>query len=341
MERRLRHFIAGSCAIFAFGACLTIYLYRSAGSRFTRLRPFADVMVGPGTEIYCGRRSILRGPHQKVLSYSLYGVRGKSRAAGPYEQLISGIPEYVNKWYPGWVMRIYTNYSRENEQVASWMKTLEDKFPNLDFCHVENLPGIVGDIQTTQSNGRVWRYLPMMDPLVDTFVSRDSDSPVSERESAAVKEWMESGYLFHAMKDHSAHHGPVFVGLWGAKVSQNRSFVHYLGRKMLFESEPSNDGGLDQYLLHHVLWNEAQQHFVSPALIPTAATASIEGHPPSLFQMVHASFNCDEFVGGAMRPYPTRREGGFWLGSGPRHHQFKQECPLKYRPKEHPDWVFC
>ncbi|CAG0892080.1 unnamed protein product [Darwinula stevensoni] len=87
---------------------------------------------------------------------------------------------------------------------------------------------------------------------------------------------------------------------------------------MIFESKPSNDEGLDQYLLHYVLWNEAKEHF-----------------------MVHASFTCDEFVGGVTRPYPTRREGGFWLGSGTKHAPLVKECPLKCRPKEHPDWVNC
>ncbi|CAG0897369.1 unnamed protein product [Darwinula stevensoni] len=32
-------------------------------------------------------------------------------------------------------------------------------------------------------------------------------------------------------------------GLWGANVSQNRSFVHYLGRKMVFESKTSDEEG--------------------------------------------------------------------------------------------------
>ncbi|CAG0904011.1 unnamed protein product [Darwinula stevensoni] len=319
MGHPLRYFLAGSCAIFAFGALLNVYRDRPA--RSSSVRPFLnvpDASIGPETEIFCGRRSISRGPNQKVLSYSLFGVEGASRAAGPYETLVSGILDGVRKWYPGWVVRIYTNYSSENEEVASWMKSLEEKFPIVDFCHVENLPGIVGDVQTRQSNGRVWRYLPMMDPLVDAFASRDSDSPVSSGEAAAVKEWVESEYLLHAMKDHPAHHGPVFAGLWGAKVSQNRSFVHYLGRKMVFESKTSDDEGLDQDLLRDVLWDEAREHFLVPA-----------------------SFTCDEFVGGETRPFPTRRDGGFWLGSGTRYAPLVKECPLKCRPKVHPDWVYC
>ncbi|CAG0889113.1 unnamed protein product [Darwinula stevensoni] len=169
-------------------------------------------IIGPDGNIPCSSRSILRGPHQKVISYSLYGPMGKPRAEASYEKLIFEIPDSAKTWYPGWVVRIYTNYSREDENATSWMRTIEDKFPSVDFCHVASLPGLSGDIQRVQSNGRVWRFLPMMDPLVDIFVSRDSDSPLSEREAAAVKEWLESKYIFHAMRDHPHHWQPAFAG---------------------------------------------------------------------------------------------------------------------------------
>ncbi|CAG0889970.1 unnamed protein product, partial [Darwinula stevensoni] len=189
---------------------------------------------------------------------------------------------------------------------------------SVDFCHVASLPGLSGDIQRVQSNGRVWRFLPMMDPLVDIFVSRDSDSPLSEREAAAVKEWLESKYIFHAMRDHPHHWEPAFAGLWGAKVSQNRGHVQHLGRKLIFESGRSNNDGWDQQLLKNVLWPEAHQDF-----------------------LVHASFHCDKFGDGETRAFPTRRPGGFWLGSGTRHPPIFDECPLNCRPKEHPDWTTC
>ena len=84
----------------------------------------------------------------------------------------------------------------------------------------------------------------------------------------------------------------------------------------------------------------------SPATIREWDTSSrkcccIEGYPLPQFQMVHASYTCDEYVGGETRPYPTRREGGFWLGSGTRYPPLLKECPLKCRPKDHPDWVNC
>ena len=133
-----------------------------------------------------------------------------------------------------------------------------------------------------------------------------------------------------------------WTGLWGAKVSQNRSFVEYLGRKMIFESGRNNDNGYDQKLLMSVLWPEAEQDFVSLSKRSLAYEYIEELTNSSCdLQLVHASFHCDKFVGGETRAFPTRRKHGFWLGSGTRHPPISATCPLQCRPKEHPDWTTC
>ena len=53
--------------------------------------------------------------------------------------------------------------------------------------------------------GALWRFLPLSDPLVDTFVSRDLDSRLSNREAAAVRQWLASNRTFHIMRDHWDH----------------------------------------------------------------------------------------------------------------------------------------
>ncbi len=42
-------------------------------------------------------------------------------------------------------------------------------------------------------------------PQVDVWVSRDLDSRFSDREAAAVAEWLASDEPFHAMRDHPGH----------------------------------------------------------------------------------------------------------------------------------------
>lgn len=56
--------------------------------------------------------------------------------------------------------------------------------------------------------------LPLLDELVDTFMSRDSDSKIIPREAEAVREWLASDKVFHIMRDHPAHclFGPILGG---------------------------------------------------------------------------------------------------------------------------------
>ena len=56
------------------------------------------------------------------------------------------------------------------------------------------------------SVGQVWRFAPMVDPLVSEFHSRDLDSIISHREFAAVNDWLSNtNRTFHIMRDHKQH----------------------------------------------------------------------------------------------------------------------------------------
>ena len=56
------------------------------------------------------------------------------------------------------------------------------------------------------SVGQVWRFAPMVDPLVSEFHSRDLDSIISNREFAAVNDWLSNtNRTFHIMRDHKQH----------------------------------------------------------------------------------------------------------------------------------------
>ena len=190
---------------FTISFLLYLLVNHPIGLSLDRLRELLNLTatIDPGGDSLCSRQSTLRGPHQKIVSYSLYG-HFRNRAIGPYEKLLFKIPASVKIWYPGimelifqslntssiisileklcnssivltgWVVRIYTNYSTVDEDITAWMDAIKDRYPFVDFCHVTSLPGLSEDIQRNQSNGRVWRFLPMMDPLVDVFVSRSA-----------------------------------------------------------------------------------------------------------------------------------------------------------------------
>ena len=79
---------------------------------------------------------------------------------------------------------------------------------NVDFCDVTQLPGYseasAGQILRFRDASYMlpmsWRWLPLGDDFVDTFVSRDTDSCIFEREVSAVNEWLGETTLFHVMR---------------------------------------------------------------------------------------------------------------------------------------------
>ncbi len=72
-----------------------------------------------------------------------------------------------------------------------------------------------GDLSSV--NGRMWRFLPLGDPTVDIFVSRDLDSLETKRVGDAVTEWESYNKTFHVMRDSQWHKTEILAGLWGAK----------------------------------------------------------------------------------------------------------------------------
>jgi len=63
----------------------------------------------------------------------------------------------------------------------------------------------------------MWRFQFGEDEGVDTLLSRDADSRIELREVEAVREWLESPYEFHVMRDHPWHNVPILAGMFGAR----------------------------------------------------------------------------------------------------------------------------
>jgi hypothetical protein len=68
--------------------------------------------------------------------------------------------------------------------------------------------------------GAFWRFDVTIRTDVNCWLIRDCDSRINYREVAAVKEWLESDYDFHVMRDHPTHEQwPIMGGMWGGKCS--------------------------------------------------------------------------------------------------------------------------
>ena len=140
---------------------------------------------------------------RKVISFSVWGsdpdyLVGAEKNA-----------ELASSVYPGWETWFYVERGTDVDLEGKAGKVI----------YYESEPG---------SDGMFQRFRPMQDPSVDVFISRDSDSRLSDREYQAVQEWLSSDKQFHAMRDHQAHAIPVLGGMWGAKRNGliNLSFIY-------------------------------------------------------------------------------------------------------------------
>ena len=51
------------------------------------------------------------------------------------------------------------------------------------------------------------------------YIARDLDSRFTDREQAAVVEWLNSNKSFHIMRDHPLHINAILAGTWGCKLT--------------------------------------------------------------------------------------------------------------------------
>jgi hypothetical protein len=134
---------------------------------------------------------------------------------------------------------------------------------NSELCREYNFNMYCVDGIIPNLSGYFWRFL-LYDTLAefDYYIFRDLDSRITDREVAAVNEWIESGKTLHIMRDHPHHDWPMMGGMWGMKrvpglnmtdlildwVAKN-PYPEYFGRK------DKADGWMtDMFFLRDVIW---------------------------------------------------------------------------------------
>ena len=176
---------------------------------------------------WCGAESSMRGKYQKVITYTLYGNTTDPAIFKRYYSYLNDIAVTAEKEYPGWYIRIYHNFTegkanskREERAAHDLLCDVYCKFPHVDLCSVPLMVKRIGhgnkhpiDPALLQGlNPRMLRYLAMLDPDVDIFISRDVDSIIWRREVDAVEEWLRSNFTFHLMRDHQSHGSIILAG---------------------------------------------------------------------------------------------------------------------------------
>ena len=105
--------------------------------------------------------------------------------------------------FPDWVCRFYVDDSVSPEAIQRL------KNNGAEVVYVTS--------PVNKWPGAMWRFLAINDPEAEYVIFRDADSVVSHREAEAVAEWIESGRLFHTMRDSGSHTALILAGMWGAK----------------------------------------------------------------------------------------------------------------------------
>lgn len=179
--------------------------------------------------------------------------------------------ELANKFYPNFMCRFYIDSSSNQELINSI------KGDNVEVILVDSKGSF---------HGMFWRFWASEDPEVNIFLSRDCDSRISERESLAVTEWLNSDKDFHIMRDHPYHNVPILGGMWGCR---NRLMKEINLIKMIDSWNKFGRKGIDQ-------------DFLGKNIYPLVVNKSME----------HSEFNLR--FGGKIRPFPTIRNNYEFVG---------------------------
>ena len=133
---------------------------------------------------------------KKIVSFSLWGSN-EGYCQGAIENA-----ELAPKIYPGWTCRFYVDPIVPRKVVTRLLDLGAE---------------IVYREESIDNLGLYWRFGPMFDDkMVDRFIVRDTDSRLNVREAQAVKEWEDSGMLFHIIRDNNEHNIKILGGTWGA-----------------------------------------------------------------------------------------------------------------------------
>jgi hypothetical protein len=197
----------------------------------------------------------------RLISLSLWGTNPK--------YLVGALrnAELAATMYPGWRMRFYCGSS-----VPEIVLARLQRFPNVEVvCMPE--PG--------DWRALFWRFYPASESAVSVVLSRDADSRVSARESAAVDAWLHSDKDFHVMRDHPYHDVPIQGGMWGVRNG-------LLGNmRRLIDAFPKSDyWQVDQQFLTFVIapmvrdrWLEHDEYYAKKPFPVAAVDGQFVGQP--------------------------------------------------------------
>ena len=240
---------------------------------------------------------------QKVIAFSYFGDKQKFLIG-----LLRNVRIIPEIYGPDYIIRIYTDEAIKEVEHLEHVQVVLVQDEKVFGIPLENI------------TPTVWRFVPILEPNVIEFHSRDLDSLPSLREWKAVEEFVNSNALFHIMRDNRAHSAPILAGMWGAKPSANQPFIQALMKPLFLSALKNPDRYTDQILLaKHVF-------------------PYINGQT-----LAHDSYNCVQLRINQTVGFPTQRLETPMNFVGSVQDYFSepmmQICPPPCRRNQ--DWIYC
>jgi hypothetical protein len=270
----------------------------------------------------CSKEADRRGNKQQIISLALFGPKENPIFTDEkFSQLISPLLDEAELLFPSWTIRLYADQLTIHRLN---LKNLSRLATNIDICNINRIP-ILGNVGEYLS-GKLWRFLPTLDPMVDVVSSRDLDSPLTEREQTVIEQFLSSTYLFLTLRDHPLHGVPILGGLWTCAVYRNRLLFLRLFSILLDQDRVKRYTlAHDQTLLNDLIWPRIKDQ-----------------------TLAYDSYTCQEFHEGHQHPFPTQRPSReCHLGcvrpccQNSSNIILTEPCPEQCRPKNHPEWIYC
>ncbi|CAF3668160.1 unnamed protein product [Rotaria socialis] len=270
----------------------------------------------------CNTEASLRGSKQRIIALSIFGPKENSLYNDEnFSQFIFPFIDEAKLLFPTWIIRLYADeltISRLN------LKKLSSLSSNIDVCNINQIP-IIGNVGEYLS-GKLWRFLPALDPMVDFVSSRDLDSPLTKREQIVVEKFVNSSHLFLTIRDHPFHGIPILGGLWTSALHRNRLLFLHSFSILLDKNQVQKYSSVhDQSLLTELIWPKIK-------------------HQTLAFD----SYTCQQFQVEHQHPFPTQRSSrDCHVGcvrpccQNSSNILLKIPCPEQCRPKNHLDWIYC
>lgn len=141
---------------------------------------------------------------------------------------------------------------------------------NLDYKYTQRLLDVGKEVNSevevipvdkkSGNDGMFWRFEGADRSSTLVYLSRDTDSRLTQRELVAVKEWLSSDNSVHIMRDHPYHDVVMLGGLWGSRFRGMNGITEVVSQLSLADKEQK---GCDQiFLAKHIYPNLSDDCYV-------------------------------------------------------------------------------